>query len=59
MGAAGRCVLEDQGHLQRAKPATLQRELEAGRAQFHEGGIRGAFPEIRDMSHGGPELKSS
>jgi hypothetical protein len=54
--SAGRCVLDHRGHLQRATPATLQAELQADRVRFHEGRIRGAFPEIREMRRGGPGL---
>jgi hypothetical protein len=44
---AGRCVLDRDGGLLRAPPAALAAALTAGRAAFHEGSIRGAFPEIR------------
>ena len=44
---AGACVLDDRGGLQRASPAELPAELAAGRVSFHEGRIRGAFPEMR------------
>jgi hypothetical protein len=53
--SAGRCVLDQHGRLQRASPVTLQRELQAGRVSFHEGCIRGAFPEIRDVRRDGPQ----
>ncbi len=43
----GRCVLDHHGKLQRASPQSLARELKAGRVLFHEGRIRGAFPELR------------
>ena len=43
----GRCVLDDHGRLATAPPATLAGELAAGRIAFHEGRIRGAFPELR------------
>jgi hypothetical protein len=43
----GKCVLDHQGRLQSATPAGLARELSAGRVAFHEGRIRGAFPEVR------------
>jgi len=44
---AGRCVLDQDGRLQRAPPPALAGELAAGRVQFHQGRIRGAFPELR------------
>jgi hypothetical protein len=44
---AGKCVLDDAGRLQIVPPETLGRELAAGRVRFHEGRIRGAFPEVR------------
>ena len=43
----GRCVLDHAGRLATAPPATLVGELAAGRLAFHEGRIRGAFPELR------------
>jgi hypothetical protein len=47
---AGRCVLDAAGRLERAAPEALGAELAAGRVVFHQGRIRGAFPELR----GGP-----
>jgi hypothetical protein len=44
---SGRCVIDVRGELQRATPEALPAELKAGRVAFHEGRIRGAFPEIR------------
>lgn len=50
---AGACVLDQRGLLQRASPASLERELAGSRVVFHQGRIRGAFPEIRlDRSRG-------
>ena len=43
----GRCVLDRQGDLEKASPEALPGELKAERVAFHEGRIRGAFPEIR------------
>lgn len=43
----GRCVLDHRGLLQQASPASLATELAFGRVAFHEGRIKGAFPEIR------------
>jgi hypothetical protein len=43
----GKCVLDDAGRLAIFPPAALARELSAGRVAFHEGRIRGAFPELR------------
>lgn len=43
----GQCVLGQGGELLRAPPPELARELEAGRVVFHEGRIRGAYPEVR------------
>jgi hypothetical protein len=47
---AGRCVLDAAGGLQKAPPLALSAELSAGRVAFHEGRIRGAFPELRSAS---------
>jgi hypothetical protein len=44
---AGKCVLDDEGRLENAPPDTLPEDLGAGRVVFHEGRIRGAFPELR------------
>jgi hypothetical protein len=43
---AGRCVLDGGGDLLRARPADLPGALTAGRVRFHQGRIRGAFPEL-------------
>lgn len=43
----GKCVLDDAGRLAKLPPAALVQELSAGRMSFHEGRIRGAFPELR------------
>lgn len=43
----GRCVLHASGRLLTASPGDLARELTAGQVAFHEGRIRGAFPEFR------------
>jgi hypothetical protein len=43
----GRCVLDHQGLLEKAPATSLSEELSAGRVLFHEGRIRGAFPELR------------
>jgi hypothetical protein len=43
----GKCVLDHRGGLQSASLAELAGELAAGRVAFHEGRIRGAFPEVR------------
>jgi hypothetical protein len=43
----GQCVLDAMGGLQRAAPFALKPEISSGRAAFHRGAIRGAFPEIR------------
>jgi hypothetical protein len=48
--SAGRCVLDHEGGLQRAAPDALQRELRAGQVAFHEGRIRGAWPEILEAA---------
>lgn len=50
----GRCVLDHQGRLQAASPQALGGELGAGRVAFHEGRIRGAFPELRAVADGRP-----
>ncbi len=43
----GRCVLDNHGNLEKASPESLASELKADRVAFHEGRIRGAFPELR------------
>lgn len=43
----GRCVLDRLGGLLAASPAALAEALAGGRVGFHEGRIKGAFPEIR------------
>lgn len=43
----GRCVLDHHGLLEKAPATSLVEELSAGRVVFHEGRIRGAFPELR------------
>jgi hypothetical protein len=43
----GQCVLDPNGQLAKAPPASLARALADGRVVFHEGRIKGAFPEIR------------
>ena len=43
---AGRCVLDGAGGLQRARPGALAEELATGRVTFHQGRIKGAFPEV-------------
>jgi hypothetical protein len=44
---AGKCVLDREGRLEKAPPGSLPGELSGGRVVFHEGRIRGAFPELR------------
>lgn len=48
----GKCVLDGDGRLQRASPSSLVRELSGDRVAFHEGRIRGAFPELRSGNRG-------
>jgi hypothetical protein len=43
----GKCVLDLNGRLETASPAALGTELAEGRVAFHEGRIKGAFPELR------------
>ena len=43
----GQCVLDHRGALLRSTPGGLARELAGGRVAFHEGRVRGAFPEVR------------
>jgi hypothetical protein len=43
----GKCVLDRGGGLAKAAPSALRVELAAGRVAFHEGTIRGAFPDVR------------
>lgn len=47
---AGKCVLGGAAGLQKAPPPALAVELSAGRVVFHEGRIRGAFPELRSAA---------
>ena len=51
----GTCVLDHRGELEKATPEALPAELKAGRVAFHEGRIRGAFPELRLHRDPGPE----
>jgi len=44
---AGKCVLDPAGHLLKSPPESLEQDLRAGEVTFHEGRIRGAFPELR------------
>lgn len=44
---AGRCVIDDHGELVKASPQELSDALSRNRIRFHEGRIRGAFPELR------------
>ncbi len=46
-GEVGKCVLNQQGGALKAPAAALLDELAARRVTFHEGRIRGAFPEVR------------
>ncbi len=43
---AGKCVLAAAGDFFRGPAAELKAELAAGRVRFHEGAIRGAYPQI-------------
>ena len=43
----GQCVLDHHGRLVKSSPLKLGEDLAAGRVAFHEGRIRGAFPEFR------------
>jgi hypothetical protein len=43
----GKCVLDHEGRPLKAAPSALPAELQAGRVVFHEGSIRGAFPDVR------------
>jgi hypothetical protein len=52
--SAGRAVLAQDGQLERADLASLRRDLAAGKVIFHEGRIRGAFPELRGLGRDGP-----
>jgi hypothetical protein len=45
----GRCVLDGSGQLQRSPPGALAGRLAAGGVAFHDGRIRGAFPELRGI----------
>jgi hypothetical protein len=45
----GRCVLDGSAQPERSAPAELAERLAAGRVTFHEGRIRGAFPELRGL----------
>ncbi len=48
----GRCVLDEDGALQRAAPGQLVEDLASGRVSFHRGRIGGAFPEVRATGPG-------
>ena len=48
--AAGKCVLDHEGRLEKASALALPDELSAGRVTFHEGSIRGAFPDVRRLA---------
>jgi hypothetical protein len=50
----GTCVLDDRGGLEKAPPGELPSELSGARVAFHEGRIRGAFPELRSERERGP-----
>jgi hypothetical protein len=43
---AGTAVLDGTGHLYRGNPDSLSRALVAGELSYHEGSIRGAFPQF-------------
>lgn len=43
---AGKAVLDASGKLYRGDRAALERDLAAGAVRFHEGRIRGAFPQL-------------
>jgi hypothetical protein len=43
----GKCVIDLHGRLEKGSPAVLATELAEGRVAFHEGRIKGAFPELR------------
>lgn len=45
----GKCVLRDEGGLETATGTALPSRIRAGRVSFHEGSIRGAFPEVRRL----------
>jgi hypothetical protein len=47
---AGQCVLDHEGRLERVSASALPDELSAGRVTFHEGSIRGAFPDVRSSA---------
>ena len=52
----GQCVLDHHGGFEKGSPVALARQLAAGRVAFHEGRIRGAFPEIRTERGRDPEV---
>jgi hypothetical protein len=54
---AGTCVLDADGGLMRAEPRDLGTALEAGRAHFHRGRIRGALPQLA-ATDGSTDLSS-
>lgn len=43
---AGKCVLDDGGHLYAGAPESLGADLRGGRIRFHQGSLRGALPRI-------------
>lgn len=50
--AAGKCVLAEIGSLYLGDLAQLQAAMDSGSLRFHEGRIRGAFPQIVSRSSG-------
>ena len=52
---AGRCVLDHRGGPARFAPAELRRALADGLVVFHEGSIRGAFPELQGLGRVGAD----
>ncbi len=43
---AGKCVLDQSGHLLKVSPAQLKDLCDRGQVHFHKGSIRGALPQI-------------
>lgn len=43
---AGKCVLDSSGRLYAGCAGQLRKDLTTGKLRFHQGSIRGAFPEI-------------
>jgi hypothetical protein len=53
----GACVLDEQGNLLQAGPDELSSILNASRVRFHEGTLRGAYPQLVEATPGPTDAK--